>query len=66
MGGVCGRRETAVDESRKETADRVGTRRVPDRLRYIKLAYSILLVPQTAAAAAAAKVLLLCFGFPVC
>ena len=55
-----GRTETAVDESRKETADRVA-RYQTDYLGRICL--SMLLVPQTTAAAS--KVILLSFGFPV-
>ena len=55
-----GRTETAVDESRKETADRVARYRT----NYVGRTYiSMLLVPQTAAAAS--KVFLLSFGFPV-
>ena len=58
--GGSGRTETAVDESRKETADRVARYRT----NYVGRTYiSMLLVPQTAAAAS--KVFLLSFGFPV-
>ena len=59
-GGGSGRREIAVDESRKETADRVAKYQTD----YVvgRTCLSMLLLAQTAAAAF--KVLLLCFGFP--
>ena len=47
-GGDSGRMETAVDESRKEMADRVLSTRPTTQ---VEPAYSMLLVPQTAAAA---------------
>ena len=62
MGRGSGRRETAVEESKKETADWV-TRCQTDYVGRTCLP-SMLLVPQSGAAAS--KVLfLLCFGFPV-
>ena len=59
-GGGSGRRETAVDERRKETSDRVANYQTDCAGR---TCLSMLLAPKTAAAAL--KVLLLFFGFPV-
>ena len=59
-GGGNGRRETAVEESRKETADRVARYQTDDVGK--TCLPGMILVPRTGAAAS--KVLfLLCFGF---
>ena len=54
-GGGSGRREPTVDESRKETADRVAKYQTD----FVESTY------VTRTAAAASGVLLLCFEFPV-